>query len=103
MLHYKMYAPQIQTVAEKERVIAELKAVEPTYSKGDRQSTFKIAEKYPTAVKHAERTVKNLMQDGLPGLDDTDIRNQWLCTSCKTFSNVYEAINYLEGLEENKM
>lgn len=99
MLHYKMYTPPLQTVAEKERVIAELKAKEPTYVKGNQAATFKIAENYPTAMKHAERTVKNLLQDGLPGLDDTDVRNQWLCTQCKTFSNVYEAINYLEGLK----
>lgn len=98
MLHYKMYAPSIQTDAEKDRVIADVKANEPTYKKGDKKSTFKIAEKYPIAVKNAERTVKNLLKDGLPGLEDTDKRNQWLYTKCKTFSNIYEAIQYLENL-----
>lgn len=99
MLHYKMYAPSLQTVAEKEKVIAEITVREPTYSKGNQQSTFKIAENYPTAVINSEKTVGNLLQDGLPGLEDTDARNQWLCKNCKTFSNVYEAINYLEGLK----
>lgn len=98
MLHYQMYAPSIRTEAEKERVIAELKAKMPTYEKGDQKSTYKIAEKYPDAVKNAERTVKNLLRDGLPGLEDTDERNRWLYTNCKTFSNVYEAIHYLENL-----
>ena len=28
-------------------------------------------------------------------MEDTDERNKWLCLNCKTFSNVYEAINYL--------
>ena len=98
MLHYKMYTPPLQTVAEKERVIAELKRREPTYSKGDPISTCKIASNYPTAVINSENTVKTLLGEGLPGLEDTDIRNQWLCTNCKTFSNVYEAIQYLEGL-----
>ncbi len=102
MLHYKMYTPPLQTVAEKERVIAELKRKEPTYFKGDPISTCKIAYNYPTAVINSEKTVKNLMGEGLPGLEDTDIRNQWLCTNCKTFSNVFEAIRYLEGLSFKK-
>lgn len=57
----------------------------------------KIAEKYPTAVKNAEKTIRNLLEEGLPGLEDTDEKNQWLCKNCKTFSNVYEAINFLES------
>ena len=99
MLHYKMYVPPLQTVAEKERVIAEIAVKESTYVKGNQQAIFKIAENYPIAVINSEKTIKNLLQDGLPGLEDTDIRNQWLCRNCKTFSNVYEAINYLESLK----
>lgn len=33
-----------------------------------------------------------------PGLEDTDERNRWLCTKCKTFSTVQEAIIFLESL-----
>lgn len=99
MLHYKMYAPPLQTVPDKERVIAEVVTKEPTYSKGNQQATFKIAQNYPIAVINAEKTVKNLLSDGLPGMEDSDLRNQWLCTNCKTFSNVYEAISYLEKLK----
>lgn len=98
MLHYKMYAPPLQTVAEKERVISELKRQIPAYFKGDKVTTAQIAENYPTAVKNAEKTVHNLLSEGLPGLEDTDERNQWLHTYCKTFSTVYEAINFLESL-----
>ena len=86
-------------MSEKERVIAEIVTKEPTYSKGDQQATFKIAQNYPIAVENSKKTVRNLLQDGLPGIEDTDMRNQWLCTNCKTFSNVYEAINYLEDLK----
>ncbi len=82
-----------------ERVIAEIAVKESTYVKGNQQAIFKIAENYPIAVINSEKTIKNLLQDGLPGLEDTDIRNQWLCRNCKTFSNVYEAINYLESLK----
>lgn len=99
MLHYKMYAPPLQTVADKEKVIAEITTKEPTYSKGNQQATFKIAQNYPVAVTNSEKTVKNLIQDGMPEIADSDLRNQWLCTKCKTFSNVYEAINYLESLK----
>lgn len=99
MLHYKMFTPPIQTVAEKERIIAELIEKVPDYQKGDLHSTFKIAHNYPEAVKNSKKTLSNLLQDGLPGLDDTDERNCWLCRSCLTFSNVYEAIDFLTGLQ----
>lgn len=100
MLHFKMYTPSLQSVPEKEHVIAELIAKEPTYSKGNYAATARIAENYPTAVVNAESTIHLLLSDGLPGLDDTDERNKWLHTQCKTFSTVFEAINYLEALKE---
>lgn len=66
MLHYEMYAPPIQTVADKARVINRLLSKEPLYKKGDTAITAKIARAYPTAVTNAKRTVSNLLQDGLP-------------------------------------
>lgn len=69
---------------------------EPAYEKGDYISTARIAEHYPVAVKNAEKTLYNLLQDGMPGLEDTDERNHWLCANCKTFSTVNEAISFLE-------
>lgn len=99
MLHYKMYAPPLQSVAEKERVIAEIKTKETDYFKGDYSTIARIAENYPVAVANGEKTLHNLLPDGLPGMEDTDERNKWLCVNCKTFSNVYEAINYLESLK----
>lgn len=98
MLHRKYYTPSIQTVAEKERVIAELKNAEPLYQKGN-EITAKIAKDYPVAVRNAQRTVTRLLNQGMPGLEDTDARNQWLYKKCMTFSNVYEAIEFLESLE----
>ena len=99
MLHYEMYAPPLQTVADKERVMNRLLTKEPAYKKGDTNVTAKIAKNYPTAVTNAKRTVFRLLQQGLPGLEDTDERNHWLCQKCLTFSNVYEAIEYLENLQ----
>ena len=99
MLHYEMYTPSIQTVAEKERVMERLLSKEPNYQKGDADVTARIARNYPAAVVNAKKTVSNLLQDGLPGLEDTDERNRWLCQKCLTFSNVYEAIDFLTSLK----
>lgn len=98
MLHYKMTVPPLQTKAEKEQMISELKRIVPGYVKGDKKATEKIAAHYPTAVEHAAKTMRMLVSEGLPGLEDTDERNEWLCKNCKTFSNVHEAIQYLSGL-----
>ena len=68
------------------------------YKKGDYDSISKIAVNYPTAVENARKTIANLLPQGLPGTEDTDDRNQWLCTNCLTFSTVYEAIEFLESL-----
>lgn len=98
MLHYEMFAPSIQTVAEKEYIMKRLLAKEPNYRKGNSDITERIARNYPVAVENARMTVSNLLQDGLPGLEDTDERNYWLCQKCLTFSTVYEAIDYLTSL-----
>ena len=99
MLHYEMFVPSIQTVEEKKRIMAKLLTKVPDYEKGNLNATFKIAQNYPTAVKNAKKTVSNLLQDGLPGLEDTDERNRWLCQKCLTFSTVYEAIDFLTALK----
>lgn len=98
MLHYEMYAPPIQTVAEKEQVMRRLLAKEPSYRKGDVDITARIAQRYQAATANARRTVANLLREGLPGLEDTDERNRWLCQRCLTFSTVYEAIDFLIAL-----
>ena len=99
MLHYEMFVPSIQTVEEKRRIMAKLLTKVPDYEKGNLNATFKIAQNYPTAVRNAKKTVSNLLQDGLPGLEDTDERNRWLCQKCLTFSTVYEAIDFLTALK----
>lgn len=102
MLHRKYYVPSLQTVPEKERVISDLKVEEPLYKKGDKTVIAKIAKDYQLAVKNAKKTMKSLLDEGMPTLDDTDDRNQWLHRNCLTFSNVYEAIEFLEELEVKK-
>lgn len=53
MLHYKKYTPDIETVADKQRILHEVQSREKDYEKGDYPSTPRIAERYPTAVKNA--------------------------------------------------
>ena len=60
MLHYEMYTPSIQTVAEKQRVMDRLLSKEPNYQKGDTATTARIAQNYPKAVIHSKQTVLNL-------------------------------------------
>ena len=86
MLHYRLFAPPVQTEAEKERMLSAVREKEPNYQKGNKEITARI--------------VKNLLSQGLPGLEDTDERNRWLCEKCLTFSTVQEAINYLEELRK---
>lgn len=99
LLHYELYTPPIQTVAEKKRVMERLLSKEPYYQKGNGTITAKIAQHYPTAAVNARETVSKLLPEGLPGLEDTDERNRWLCQKCLTFSNVYEAIEFLTSLK----
>lgn len=99
MLHYRHLAPSLLTVPDKERMLAQVVRIEPTYRKGNYDATARIAQNYPTAVRNASTVLQNLLQEGMPGLEDTDERNRWLCTKCKTFSTVQEAIIFLEGLQ----
>lgn len=99
MLHYEFLSPSVQTEPEKKEMLDRVAQKEPTYQKGDLVSTSKIAVRYPNAMLNARKTVSNLLQDGLPGTEDTDERNRWLCNKCMTFSTVYEAIEFLKGLE----
>lgn len=98
MLHYKKFSPCIETVAQKESMLAEIVKKVPEYEKGDYNSTAKIAINYTTAVVNAQGVFRSLLQDGLPSLEDTDQRNEWLYKSSKTFSTVFEAIQFLESL-----
>lgn len=99
MLHYRLFAPPVLTVPEKEQMLRQVIKEEPTYKKGNYIATVRIAQHYPTAVKNAGIVLQNLLKEGMPGLEDTDERNLWLCKNCRTFSTVQEAITFLESLK----
>ena len=99
MLHYRLFAPPVLTVPEKEQMLRQVIKEEPTYKKGNYIATARIAQHYPTAVKDAGIVLQNLLKEGMPGLEDTDERNLWLCKNCRTFSTVQEAVSFLESLK----
>lgn len=99
MLHYRLFAPPVLTVPEKEQMLRQVIKEEPTYKKGNYIATARIAQHYPTAVKNAGIVLQNLLKEGMPRLEDTDERNLWLCKNCRTFSTVQEAISFLESLK----
>lgn len=99
MLHYRLFAPPVLTVPEKEQMLRQVIKEEPTYKKGNYIATARIAQHYPTAVKNAGIVLQNLLKEGMPGLEDTDERNLWLCKNCRTFSTVQEAVTFLESLK----
>lgn len=96
LLHYEKIRPSIQSVAEKERVMALLKRHSPTYEKGDPVTTAEIAKRMETAVGNGDWVLRNV--EGLPTLEDNDIRSQWLYQCGLTFTTVQEAIEFLETL-----
>ena len=55
---------------DEERMLSRVVTKELIYKKGNMDAISRIAENYPTAVIHAGKT------QGLPGLDDTDERNE---------------------------
>ena len=83
MLHYRLFAPPVLTVPEKEQMLRQVIKEEPTYKKGNYIATARIAQHYPTAVKNAGIVLQNLLKEGMPGLEDTDERNLWLCKKCE--------------------
>ena len=100
MLHYRMFAPALSTVPDKERMLRLIEKQVPGYKKGDRETTFKIAAHYRTGMENGSKVLHNLCEDGLPSLEDTDERNRWLHQSSKTFTTVQEAIAFLDGLSD---
>ena len=97
LLHYKKVVPSIQTVAEKENVLRLLQNECPGYVKGDSNTTRKIADHFKQASINGDWVLGQI--EGLPTLEDSDVRNRWLYQSSRTFTTVQEAIKLLENLK----
>lgn len=97
LLHYKKVVPSIQTMAEKENILRLLQNECPGYVKGDSNTTRKIAGHFKQASINGDWVLRQI--EGLPALEESDVRNRWLYQSTCTFTTVQEAINFLEGLK----
>lgn len=102
LLHFESSSPSCVTSPDKENIISNLKKYIPSYVKAHVSSIKRIAKNYITAESNSRKVLDNLSHSqGLPKLTasstirDEDERNQWLCTHCKTFSTVHEAISFL--------
>ena len=98
LLHYERCAPAIVSPEDKKRILDKVKSRLPLYKKGDEESTFKIAERYETAVTNGKWTLQQLVKEGIPSIEDRDERNAWLFAGKYTFTTVHEAIEYLKEL-----
>ncbi|MEG0178164.1 MAG: RloB domain-containing protein [Oscillospiraceae bacterium] len=98
MLHYEKLSPTIADTAEKEKMLNKVKLKVPSYKKGDYNATAQIAKLYKAAIENGKWTLHCLQSDGLPTLNDTDFRNEWLYKSNRTFTTVHEALEFLEQL-----
>lgn len=96
LLHYKKIYPSIQNVAEKEKILRMLMDECSGYAKGNTQATEKIAERMQEAVKNGRWVLEQI--EGLPTLQDSDVRNRWLYQSGVTFTTVQDALEFLESL-----
>lgn len=102
LLHFKMTSPSLHTVADKENVMQELRKYIPTYRKGDSSAITAIATKYKAAVRHGNQLLGAFEQDRLPPRDNWEERYCWLYHCSRTFTNVHEAIEFLEHCKENR-
>lgn len=68
----------------------------PGYRKGDPAAIRIIAERMDQAVENGRWLLEHI--EGLPTLEDNDIRNRWLYQSSLTFTTVQDALDFLNHL-----
>ncbi len=101
-LHFEKTRPSLETSVEKEKILKKLQEKEKNYRKGDTQSICNIAEHYSDAIKNGRWCIEQLENDAPPTDRSEDGMNEWLYRNTKSFSNVHEAILFLETLQVNK-
>lgn len=97
-LHYERFSPSITTSADKETLLKRVVSKVPSYKKGDKSSIYSIAKEYKTAIENGDWSIQQLRLDSQPKGNKEDDISEWLYKNTKTFTNVHEAIRYLESL-----
>lgn len=99
LLHYEKTQPLIASVKDKENILKVLeKEYCSGYKKGDKDTTWKIAENYETAIENGRWCLKRIA-DELEGIFDEDERVRKLYFTDRTFTNAHEAVEHLIGLK----
>ena len=99
LLHYEKIQPLIVTVQDKENLLKRLSSKEycPGYKKGDKETTWKIAEKYETAIKNGEWCLKGIT-DEFEDISNEDAVTRELYFTDSTFTNTHRAVMHLIDL-----
>lgn len=100
-LHYEKLRPPIKTEPDKKWIENRLKKEVPNYEKGEADTTNQIAADYKTAVENGKWCLNQLRTEGNPRSESEDDVNQWLYQNTSTFTNVHEAIIFLQRLQED--
>lgn len=96
LLHYEKTQPLIVSVKDKEKVLKLLSTKYcPGYEKGDKDTTWEIAEHYEIAVENGEWSLKRIADEELEGTADENERIRRLYFTDSTFTNVHEAVKHL--------
>lgn len=100
LLHYEKTAPSISNPSDKDLILKRLKDNHcPSYSKGDMESTFKIASHYMMGIQNGRWSLNRIANE-IGNLQDSDERNRRLLLTDCTFTNVHEGIEYLLSLKK---
>lgn len=99
LLHYEKTQPLIVSVKDKEMVLKLLSTKYcPGYEKGDKDTTWKIAEHYETAIENGQWCLKRIA-DELVSAANEDERVRRLYFTDSTFTNTHEAVEHLIELK----
>ena len=99
-LHYQKTQPLIKTSVDKDKVLKDLILKVPNYAKGDQTSICEIANNYQKAIENGKWVIQQLQNENQSHDHTEDGLNEWLYKNSKTFSNVHEALLYLESLRK---
>lgn len=100
LLHFQKTNMPIRSKRDKEKVEAELRKEVSNYKKGNADSIRLIAQKRLDAASNGAWSLKQIEAFGLPSTEECERRWKWLYNTSYTFTNVHEAIDYLESLRK---
>ncbi|MCI6090394.1 MAG: RloB family protein [Solobacterium sp.] len=101
LLHYKKARPLIATPQDKMKLLTQLASKEycSGYKKGDKFTTWKIAENYKTAIENGNWSLKQISNE-TAGLNSDEVLRKLYFTD-STFTNTHQAVEHLIEIQNN--